>query len=98
MIIHRRIEELAEPENTTDASKPRHALVPEPLPQGFDVLTPREAEVLLLLAQGHTRKRTAHVCGLSVHTVSDYAKHGYKKLGVSNRAQVAALLFGQSQA
>lgn len=94
MIIHRRIEELI----AISAIEPqdRRALVPSAMPQGLDVLTPREAEVLMLLAQGQTRKATAHICNLSIHTVSDYAKSGYKKLGVRNRAEVAAFLYGQA--
>ncbi len=94
MIIHRRIEELIA--IAAVETPERRALVPNALPQSFDVLTPREAEVLMLLARGQTRKATAHLCNLSIHTVSDYAKNGYKKLGVQNRAEVAALLYGHA--
>ncbi len=45
-----------------------------------------------LLAHGYTRQQTAHRCNLSIHTVSDYAKSGYRKLGIRNRAQAAALV------
>lgn len=97
MIIHRRIEELIACRATPDEKSDRHALTPNALPPAFDPLTPRETEVLLLLAQGQTRKATAHICDLSVHTVSDYAKNGYRKLGVRNRAEVATILYGQTK-
>lgn len=98
MIIHRRIEELIATPAPTDAPTERQVLAHNALSGPFDALSPRETEVLMLLAQGQTRKATAHLCNLSVHTVSDYAKSGYKKLGVRNRAEVAALLYGQTQA
>lgn len=97
MVIHRRIEELIATAPASSQQPERRALIPNALPEPFDVLAPRETEVLLHLAQGRTRKATAHHCGLSVHTVSDYAKIGYKKLGVRNRAEVAALLYGRSR-
>ena len=94
--MHRRIEELT---NTTpnvdpepmDFAKP---LLAPSLPVQFDVLSPREREVVYLLAQGRSRQEAAEICGISVHTVSDYAKSGYRKLGVNNRAQAAAILHG----
>jgi len=92
MIVHRRIEELVSADISETAPQPRTALVSGALPSAFDVLSPRESEVIVMLAQGRTRAQTAEVCGLSIHTVSDYAKQGYKKLGVRNRAQAAALL------
>ena len=92
MIIHRRIEELvASPEQPVTAEN-RTALVAQALPEIFDKLTHREAEVIMLLSQGKTRAQTAQICNISVHTVSDYAKHGYRKLGVHNRGEAAALM------
>lgn len=89
MIIHRRIEELIS-EPIADA--PRAPLVGRALPDAFDALTPRESEVIVLLAQGKSRAETAEICNISIHTVSDYAKQGYRKLGVRNRAEAAALM------
>ncbi|MEH6645210.1 helix-turn-helix transcriptional regulator [Sulfitobacter sp.] len=92
MIIHRRIEELIEtPEQPVPADN-RKAFLSHGLPDVFDQLTPRESEVIVLLSQGKTRAETAQICNISVHTVSDYAKHGYRKLGVHNRAEAAALM------
>lgn len=87
LLMHRRIEDLT-------------GTAPLPLPDrpvAFDQLTPRESEVVNLLAHGFSRQETAHRCGLSVHTVSDYAKSGYRKLGIHNRAQAAALVHGAPQ-
>tara|TARA_R110002049_G_scaffold117332_3_gene270717 strand:- start:107936 stop:108691 length:756 start_codon:yes stop_codon:yes gene_type:complete len=82
LLMHRRIEDLT---GTTPLPLPR-------LPPVFDVLSPRESEIIGLLAHGHSRQQTADICRLSIHTVSDYAKSGYRKLGISNRAQAAALI------
>lgn len=92
MILHRRIEELVEMPFAPVTSANRAALVARDLPPVFDALTPRESEVIVLLAQGKTRAETAQICNISVHTVSDHAKQGYRKLGIHNRAEAAALM------
>lgn len=53
-------------------------------------LSPREKEVLVLLLEGHARKEVAARLQLSAHTVADYLKVIYKKLGVSSRAELLA--------
>lgn len=93
MIVHRRIEELVEMPLIPVTPASRAALVGRDLPDAFDALTPRESEVISMLAQGKTRAETAHICSISVHTVSDHAKQGYRKLGIHNRAEAAAMLF-----
>lgn len=50
-------------------------------------LTPREQEVLKLIAKGLNRKDVADLLGLSKYTVSDYIKVIYRKLEVSSRAE-----------
>ena len=50
-------------------------------------LTPREQEVLKLIAKGLNRKDVAELLGLSKYTVSDYIKVIYRKLDVSSRAE-----------
>lgn len=92
LLIHRRIEELLAHEESQPSQDFREPLLAPKLPDRFDALSPREREVIFLLAQGRSRREAAHICGISEHTVSDYAKHGYRKLGVTNRAQAAALL------
>lgn len=56
------------------------------LPAG---LTPREREVLALLAAGCSDKAIARRLGISVKTVGHHASHIYKKTGAQGRAQVA---------
>lgn len=90
LLLHRRIEELTEQVSTTDS--PRGLPDAAELSETFSSLTPREREVVFLLAQGTSRQQAAEICGISVHTVSDYAKSGYRKLGVHNRAEAAALI------
>lgn len=50
-------------------------------------LTPREEEVLKLIAKGLNRADVAELLGLSKFTVSDYIKTIYRKLDVSSRAE-----------
>ena len=52
-------------------------------------LTPRETEVLRLVAKGFTQPEIAGQLGLSRHTVVDHVKSLYRKLNVSSRAEAA---------
>jgi DNA-binding NarL/FixJ family response regulator len=52
-----------------------------------EMLTPREAEILQLIAAGHSIAETAAALELSAHTVSTHVKHIYGKLAVSSRMQ-----------
>ena len=54
-------------------------------------LTPREAEVLRLLALGRTNREIAGEMLFSVGTVKNHVQHIIAKLGVSDRTQAAAL-------
>ena len=56
-------------------------------------LTPREAEVLILMSRGKTDREIAVLCAISVRTVQKHAEHLYIKLGVETRtaAVMAAL-------
>ncbi|HEX4483787.1 MAG TPA: response regulator transcription factor [Solirubrobacteraceae bacterium] len=49
-------------------------------------LSPREREVLLLIAAGGTNREVAAQLHLSPHTVKDLTSSLYKKLGAKNRA------------
>ncbi|MEX0371443.1 MAG: LuxR C-terminal-related transcriptional regulator [Tateyamaria sp.] len=89
LLMHRRLEELA----GAQAQDPP-ALVAPSMPPALDGLSPREAEVVYLLARGLSRKEMARVCGISLHTVGDYIKTAYRKLGIHNRAEAARLVFG----
>jgi ATP/maltotriose-dependent transcriptional regulator MalT len=54
-------------------------------------LTPRETEIARLAASGLTRRAIAEDLGLSLRTVSNHLNHIYAKLGVADRASLAAL-------
>ncbi|MEA2642499.1 MAG: hypothetical protein QOF51_3893, partial [Chloroflexota bacterium] len=57
------------------------------LPAPFTRLTPRENEVLDLIAQGLTNKEIASELFVSVGTVKIHVEHAIAKLGVSGRTQ-----------
>lgn len=57
-------------------------------------LSPREREILTLICNGASRKEAAKTLDLSPHTVADYSKSAYRKLGVKNRAEAARHIFG----
>ena len=54
-------------------------------------LTPREAEVLMWVANGKPNRDIAEILGLSPRTVDKHLEQIYAKLGVENRAAAAAM-------
>ncbi|MDP3892306.1 response regulator transcription factor, partial [Nocardioides sp.] len=52
----------------------------------FD-LSPREAEVLALIAKGMSNKEIAQTVFLSVNSVKTYIRTAYRKIGVHRRGQ-----------
>lgn len=63
---------------------------PETAPP-FGALTPRERDVLALLARGDSNKRIAAQLNLSIGTVKGYVSAIFEKLGVEDRTQAALL-------
>ena len=59
--------------------------------QPLDRLTPREREVLILIARGFPNKRIARELGLAEKTVKTHVGHVLAKLGVSDRTQAAVI-------
>jgi DNA-binding NarL/FixJ family response regulator len=57
-------------------------------------LTPRELEVLRLLADGASNKRIAVALDIAVDTVKEHCSAVYGKLGVTGRVQAIALARG----
>jgi DNA-binding CsgD family transcriptional regulator len=55
-------------------------------------LTPREREIVLLVADGLSTKETAEQLYLSARTVSNHLQNAYAKLGVSKRAELREAL------
>jgi NarL family two-component system response regulator LiaR len=62
----------------------------QPAPVGAD-LTPRERQVLALLAEGRTNKQIAEALTVSSGTVRLHVSNILSKLGVSNRTEAARL-------
>lgn len=95
LIAHRRIEELTRAEPFKADAAFRDLLVAPGLEATRD-LSPREREVVYLVARGLSRKESARMCGISPNTVSEYLKSAYRKLGVSNRAEAARRVWGHN--
>ncbi len=95
LILHRRIEELQNDTATeTSTREPdgfRKLLIAQHSKEIAD-LSAREQEVAHLVAAGYSRKECARLCGISHHTVSDYVKSIYRKLGVNDRVKLARML------
>ena len=54
----------------------------------FDVLTPRELEVLKLIAEAHTSKEIASVLFISIKTVERHRQNILDKLGMRDRVEL----------
>jgi DNA-binding NarL/FixJ family response regulator len=54
-------------------------------------LTPREAEVLQLLQDGHTNSQIADELSIGIETVRTHARNIYRKLGIASRRELARL-------
>ena len=59
-------------------------------PAGDSGLSPREAEMLALIAQGLSNEDIATACYLSINTVKSYIRDAYRKIGVTTRPQAVA--------
>lgn len=65
-------------------------LTPEPVSEDapLEPLTPREIEVLCLIAQGYTNRQIAESLNLSVRTVESHRAHITGKLGLRSRLEL----------
>ena len=63
--------------------------------KGEDLLTRRESEVVVLVAEGLSNRQISEKLRLSEHTVKNYLFHVFDKLGVSSRAEL--ILYALSQ-
>jgi len=56
-------------------------------------LTPREREVVNLIARGYSYRETANRLGISVKTLESHMGHIFEKLSVASRHELAALAY-----
>jgi len=59
---------------------------------GIEHLTPREREVVNLIARGYTYRETASSLDIKVKTLETHMGHIFKKLGIASRHELAALV------
>jgi DNA-binding NarL/FixJ family response regulator len=85
----RRIEAGEPPLSPSIARRLLERMRPQPAPRPKDDagLTPREVEVLTLIARGYSAPEAAREIGLKPQTVAGYVKVIYQKLHVSSRAE-----------
>ena len=75
----------------TPKPAPTESAAAPPTPPGDGLgLTPREREVLALVAQGRTNRQIAEALFISDKTASVHVSNILAKLGVANRAEAAA--------
>ncbi|WP_254054543.1 LuxR C-terminal-related transcriptional regulator [Roseovarius sp. EL26] len=79
------------------APMPTAAPQPVPQPDQDKALTPRENEVLELVAHGHRNKNIANHLKVSEHTVKLHIHHIFAKIGVNNRTAATNWFLAQSQ-
>lgn len=56
-------------------------------------LSPREIELLQLLARGYSNRQAAAALSISPHTIGDHVKSIYRKLSVSSRGEAMVRAF-----
>lgn len=61
-------------------------------PDGKPVVTPRQARILQLVADGYSDRGIARVLGISTRTVHAHLQHVYRALDVSSRTEALARL------
>ncbi|MFC5718653.1 DNA-binding response regulator [Streptomyces gamaensis] len=66
---------------------------PAPVPPSAGTLTPREAEVMLLLAQGWSNAEIAEKLSISNATVRSHVHHVLRKLDAGTRARAVAIAY-----
>jgi DNA-binding NarL/FixJ family response regulator len=61
---------------------------------GIGRLTPREREVVVLIARGYTYRETAAELGMAVKTLENHIHSIFEKLGIASRHELSALAYG----
>jgi DNA-binding CsgD family transcriptional regulator len=87
--LHRRVLEERSRRSSVEPAEPSAPAAEPPR------LTPREAEVLELVAGGLPTPELARALGISPHSVESHVRKAMDKLGAANRAHAVALAFRQ---
>lgn len=66
-------------------------------PAGQPLLSPREHEILALVAEGYRNKEIASILGVSENTIRAHIASLYRKLQVSGRVEAALYYFGKGK-
>ncbi|MGA8845986.1 MAG: response regulator transcription factor [Nocardioides sp.] len=66
---------------------------PVVLPEHGPHLTPRETEVVHLIASGLTNEQIADLLFLSINSIKSHIRSAYRKMGVSRRSQAVTWAF-----
>jgi len=66
--------------------------------RGKELLTPREGQIVRLVAEGLTNREISREIGISEHTVKNCVFRVYNKLGVSTRVELTLYALGQERA
>ena len=95
--IRAAVQAVARGEAALDPSVQHHVVAalaaPASLPELPDELTPREAEVLGLIAEGLTNTEIADRLVVSAATVKSHVNHIFAKAGVRDRAQAVVYAY-----
>ena len=63
-----------------------------------ELLTPRELEILGLVLEGHSNKKTAALIFISENTLKTHLKSIYSKLGISHKRELFSLIVSKGEA
>ena len=80
--------DLTRPDEAAQVEDVRRSARPSPTQGQARPLSPREAEVLRLLAEGHTNSEAASRLSVSVKTIETHRKRLSDKLGLKTRAEL----------
>ena len=67
----------------------------EGVTDSYELLTPREREVLQLIAEGKSNKEVAAALFVSPTTIETHRARIYRKLGLATRSQVVRYALGR---
>jgi DNA-binding NarL/FixJ family response regulator len=66
-------------------------------PKVGELLTPRERDVVRLVADGFGNREIAQQLGLSAHTIKNYLFNVFDKLGISSRAELIMFVLSNAR-